>query len=223
MFYDRASAGVALARKLQGQSLRRPVLVLGLPRGGAPVAYEVARALKAPLDVMLVRKIGMPGQPELAIGAIASGDVIVHAPRVAHERINFDGVFERLVNQQRRELERREHLYRTNRGPLDLKGKTVILVDDGLATGFTMLAAIRAARKLAAASVIVAAPVASLEAADLVSAEADEVVILRTPARLSAVGEWYRDFGQTQDAEVCRLLALNRQDPTRATGSRISA
>ena len=173
VFEDRSAAGVALAQELQGRLLQPPLLVLGLPRGGVPAAYEVARLLNAPLDVMLVRKIGMPGQPELAIGAIASGNVVVHEPRIAREIPNLGAVFDHLVEDQRRELERREKVYRPGLAPLELEGKTVILIDDGLATGSTMLAAIRASRKAGAARIVVGAPVASPEAAELIRGEAD--------------------------------------------------
>jgi len=205
IFPDRAAAGVALGRELQRRLLTPHLLVLGLPRGGVPVAYEVAQLLKAPLDVMLVRKIGMPGQPELAIGAIASGNICVHEPRF--EKLIPTETFDRLAEEQHRELERRERVYRANRPPLQMEGKTVILVDDGLATGSTMLAAARAAQKAHADAIIVAAPVASREAADLVRAEADSVVILQTPEVLFAIGEWYEDFEQLEDDEVTRLLA----------------
>ncbi len=210
VFEDRATAGVALARRLKERSLQRPVLVLGLPRGGVPVAYEVARALNAPLDVMLVRKIGMPGQPELAIGAIASGDIVVHEPRIAEEYPGLAKTFDRLAQDQRRELQRRERVYREGLPPPDLKGKTVLLVDDGLATGSTMLAAVRAARKAGAASIVVAAPVASPEAVELLKAEADSVEIVEIPAMLFAIGAWYERFDQLEDAEVCRLLKLSQ-------------
>lgn len=206
VFVNRAAAGILLGKELQRRSLRPPLVVLGLPRGGVPVAREVARLLHAPLDVMNVRKVGMPGQPELAIGAIASGGIAVHEPRLARLIHNFDEVFDRLVEEQRRELERRERAYRPHRGPLDLKDKTVVLVDDGLATGSTMLAAVRAARKAGAAAIVVAAPVASPEAADLIGAEADRVVILETPALLSSIGQWYENFEQLGDSEVLRLL-----------------
>jgi len=211
IFPDRATAGVALGRLLQRQSLRPPVLVLGLPRGGVPVAYEVAQMLNAPLDVLLVRKIGMPGWPELAIGAIASGNILVQQPTLEQE-IPAE-TFDRLVTEQRRELARRERIYRGDRPPLELKGKTVILVDDGLATGSTMLAAVRAARKGHAGAIVVAAPVASRQAADLVRSEADTVVILQTPAALFAIGEWYQNFEQLEDNDVSRLLAgANHKD-----------
>jgi putative phosphoribosyl transferase len=213
IFPDRAAAGAALGRELQQRSLRPPLLVLGLPRGGVPVAYEVAQTLQAPLDVMLVRKIGMPGWPELAIGAIASGNILVHKAPLGKEIPA--AAFDRLAEEQRRELERRERVYRDGRPPLELAGKTVILVDDGLATGATMLAAVRAARKAHATAIVVAAPVASREATALVKAEADSMVILQTPEILFAIGEWYQHFEQLEDDEVTRLLArANRGNRT---------
>jgi putative phosphoribosyl transferase len=217
IFADRATAGVALGRELQRRLLGPPLLVLGLPRGGVPVAYEVAQMLKAPLDVMLVRKIGMPGWPELAIGAIASGNILVHKPPLAKE-IPAE-TFDRLAEEQRHELERRERIYRGGRAPLELKGKSVILVDDGLATGSTMLAAVRAARKAHAGKIVVGAPVASSEAADLMRTEADTVVILQTPVVLFAIGEWYQHFEQLEDEDVTRLLArANLNDLTTREG-----
>jgi len=210
IYADRAAAGIELAGEIVKRKLRGPVLVLGLPRGGVPVAYEVARALGAPLDVMVVRKIGMPGQPELAIGAIASGDVLVREPRLASEWMERAVRFEELVERERGELERREHAYRAGLPPLDLRNQTVVLVDDGVATGSTMLAAVRAARKAGAATVIVAAPVAAPEAADLLAAEADGVVILQVPAFLFAIGQWYERFEQLEDEEVQRLLKSAR-------------
>lgn len=212
VFADRSTAGAALAKKLMREHLRPPVLVLGLPRGGVPVAYEVARLMSAPLDVMLVRKVGMPGQPELAIGAVASGNITVHEAQMAAQIPDYHRMFERLAQAQRHELERREKLYRAGRPPLDLTGKTVILVDDGLATGSTMLAAVRAARAVGAATIVVAAPVASVEAAQLVAAEAERVVILEVPREMFAIGSWYEDFDQIDDTVVCELLARNRNN-----------
>ncbi|HVP34279.1 MAG TPA: phosphoribosyltransferase [Steroidobacteraceae bacterium] len=206
IFPDRATAGAALGRELRSRRLKPPLLVLGLPRGGVPVAYEVAHILGAPLDVMLVRKVGMPGWPELAIGAIASGNILVHRPPLGSE-VSAE-TFDRLAEEQRRELVRRERIYRGSRPPLELQGKTVILVDDGLATGATMLAAVRAARKAQAATIVVAAPVASREAAELLRAEADSVVILQTPELLFAIGGWYENFEQLEDDDVTRLLAV---------------
>jgi putative phosphoribosyl transferase len=187
------------------------VIVLGLPRGGVPVADEVARALNVPLDVLVVRKVGLPGQPELAIGAIASGDIVVHEPSTAMEFPQLARDFEGLAKIQRRELKRRERVYRCGLAPLDLKGRTVVLVDDGLATGCTMLAAVHAARAAGAAAIVAAAPVASPQAAQLLKSEVDNIVILETPERLSAISEWYARFEQIGDTEVCRLLELNRR------------
>lgn len=212
IFADRAAAGVALAQELQKRTLVPPVLVLALPRGGVAVGYEVAHALHAPLDVMLVRKIGLPGQPELAMGAIAAGGIVVHEAAVEEAFPDLSRAFDRLATEQRGELERRERLYRQGLGPLELTGKTTILVDDGLATGSTMLAALRAARKAGASATIVAAPVASPEAAARVRDEADAEVILETPAALFAIGEWYGDFEQVDDAQVCRLLERSRSE-----------
>ena len=187
------------------------MLVLGLPRGGVPVAHEIARALEAPLDVMLVRKVGMPGQPELAIGAVAAGGIVVHDRTLEREYPGIAAAFECVAAEERRELSRRERVYRAGLAPLFLEGKTVLLVDDGLATGSTMLAAVRAARAAGAGAVVVAVPVASAQAAALVGAEADELVILQIPAMLFAIGEWYERFEQLEDDEVCRILELHRR------------
>jgi putative phosphoribosyl transferase len=212
VFTDRAEAGVALAREVQKRHLQTPLVVLALPRGGVPVAHEVARVLNVPLDVMLVRKVGMPGQPELAIGAVASGDIVVRDRTLEREFPGIAEAFAGIASEERRELLRREQVYRAGLAPLVLEGKTVILVDDGLATGSTMLAAVRAARAGRAAAIMVAAPVASPQAAQLLRAEADEVVILQIPAMLFAIGEWYERFEQLEDAEVCRLLEQHRRN-----------
>ena len=213
VFADRAAAGAALARELQQHQLPPPVLILALPRGGVPVAHEIARALDTPLDVMLVRKVGMPGQPELAIGAVASGDIVVREAGLERDFPGITAAFERIATQERRELQRREQVYRAGLAPLLLEGKSVVLVDDGLATGSTMLAAVRAARAGRAARIIVAVPVGSPQAAELLAPEADQLVILQTPAVLFAIGEWYERFEQLEDEEVCRLLRLHRRDP----------
>lgn len=220
VFANRAAAGTKLARALKRLTLQPPVTVLGLPRGGVAVAAPVAKALRAALDVIVVRKVGMPGQPELAIGAIAPPNVVVREPRVADELSEYedlhDTAFERAASEARRELDRREQLYRAGLAPLDLSGRTAILVDDGLATGSTMLAAIRAARAAKAARIVAAAPVASPEAAALVAAEADDTVFLETPP-LFAISQWYGEFEQLDDHEVCRLLALSRGSPAPET------
>jgi putative phosphoribosyl transferase len=213
VFADRAAAGAALARELQQHQLPPPVLILALPRGGVPVAHEIARVLGTPLDVMLVRKVGMPGQPELAIGAVASGDIVVREAGLERDFPGITAAFERIATQERRELQRREQVYRAGLAPLLLEGKSVVLVDDGLATGSTMLAAVRAARAGRAARIIVAVPVGSPQAAELLAPEADQLVILQTPAVLFAIGEWYERFEQLEDEEVCRLLRLHRRNP----------
>ena len=211
VFADRTAAGAALAREMQQRRLPPPVLVLALPRGGVPVASEVAAALDAPLDVMLVRKVGMPGQPELAIGAVASGDIVVRDRTFEQEMPGIAEAFERIAATERRELLRREQVYRAGLEPLVLEGKTIVLVDDGLATGSTMLAAVRAARAGGAAAIVVAAPVASPQAVQLLAAEADAIVILQIPVMLFAIGEWYERFEQLEDDEVCRLLEQHRR------------
>jgi predicted phosphoribosyltransferase len=211
IFPDRTAAGRELGAALALRQFTAPPLVLGLPRGGVPVAFEVAAALHAPLDVMVVRKVGMPGQPELAIGAIASGNIVVRDPDTLRYMPDGGAGFDALAARERGELERRERAFRGARPPPDLRARTVILVDDGLATGSTMLAAVRAARQAGAARVVVAAPVSSHEAAALLGAECDEVVFLMVPPALYAIGQWYEIFDQTPDAEVCRLLELSRQ------------
>jgi len=160
---------------------------------------------------MLVRKVGMPGQPELAIGAVASGDIVVRDPTIEQEVPGIAEAFDRIAAGERRELLRREQVYRAGLEPLALEGKTVVLVDDGLATGSTMLAAVRAARAGRAATIVVAAPVASPQAVDLLAPEADAIVILQIPALLFAIGEWYERFEQLEDDEVCRLLERHRR------------
>lgn len=205
-FADRRSAGMALAKAMGRLQLPSSAVVLGLPRGGVPVAFEIARVRRAPLDVLVVRKIAMPGAPELAIGAIATGGVVVRESGL-EGRLRLAGIaFDELVRAERRELDRRERVYRAGAGPLDLQGQTAILVDDGLATGATMLAAIRAARKAGATRVVAVAPVASDEAAALTRHEADDTLYLKIPAHLDSVGEWYDDFHQLDDADVCDLL-----------------
>jgi putative phosphoribosyl transferase len=209
-FANRYVAGIELGAMVTRRGLRPPLTVLGLPRGGVPVAFEVARALRAPLDVLLVRKVGMPWQPELAIGAVATGGVTVRPPPGdAYAARISEGEFANLAARERSELERRERVYRSGRTPLTLDGRSVVLVDDGIATGATMLAALRATWKLRAAAVIVAAPVASREAATLLGCECSELVILWIPPVLRAVGEWYVDFDQGEDGEVIRLLDAN--------------
>jgi predicted phosphoribosyltransferase len=206
VFEDRTDAGRALADALAAWRGAGDVVVLGLPRGGVPVAYEIAIALGLPLDVLLVRKLGLPWQPELAMGAIASGGAVVLNDEVVRYLPQGSDALETVREREQRELERRERTFRGDRPPLEIHGRTGILVDDGLATGATMEAAVRALRKLGAARVVVAVPVASVEARARIAEIADEVVCLSAPAWFSAVGQWYRDFRQTDDAEVSELL-----------------
>lgn len=207
IYADRADAGRALAAALESHHGARGTIVLGLPRGGVPVAYEIAERLELPLDVLVVRKLGLPSQPELAMGAIASGGALVRNEEVVRYLRGRDDAFEAVRAGEQRELERRERDYRGDRPPLDLRDRTGILVDDGLATGATMEAAVRALKALGARRVVVAVPVASPEARDRIASVADEVVCLAAPMFFSAVGQWYHDFGQTSDEEVRDLLA----------------
>jgi putative phosphoribosyl transferase len=206
-FRDRAEAGRVLAQQLQEYSGRDDVVVLALPRGGVPVGFELARALAAPLDLFLVRKLGVPGHEELALGAIASGGVRVLNDAVVSELGLTPRDVERAATVEGRELERREQLYRNGRAPIDLRGRTAILVDDGLATGATMRAAARAVRLQGPSRVVVAVPVAAEQTCRELTAEVDELVCVKTPHPFLAVGSWYDDFGQTTDEEVRELLA----------------
>ena len=205
-FRDRREAGQVLADRLTAYAGRPDVLVLALPRGGVPVAYEVARALGAPLDVFLVRKLGVPGQEELAMGAVATGGVRVLNEQVVGALGIPPSVIEAVAAWQQQELVRRERLYRGDRPPPDVRGRTVILVDDGLATGSTMRAALAALRRQQPARLVVAVPTAAPETCDELRAEADDVVCATTPEPFDSVGLWYEDFSQTSDAEVRELL-----------------
>lgn len=211
-FADRAEAGQLLAGRLSGYANRPGVVVLALPRGGVPVAYEVARALRAPLDVFLVRKLGTPGHEELAMGAIASGGVRVLNATVVRELGLPSAEIDRVAAREQEELERRERAYRDGRPPAGVRGRTVILVDDGLATGSTMRAAVRALRREGPSRIVVAVPVSAPQACDELGGEADEIVCLMTPEPFMAVGLWYRDFTPTTDDEVRDLLARAARD-----------
>jgi putative phosphoribosyl transferase len=210
-FADRREGGLVLAAQLRRLADRDDVVVLALPRGGVPVADVVARALNAPLDVFVVRKLGLPGHPEFAMGAIASGDVrVLNEELLASypvSRADLDAV----TRAERVELERRERAYRDGRPLAPVRGRTVILVDDGLATGSTMQAAVVAVRRLQPARVVVAVPVGAWEACRALRAVADEVVCAFTPEPFRAVGLWYADFEQTTDGEVRQLLAASRE------------
>jgi predicted phosphoribosyltransferase len=215
-FADRAEAGRLLAAELASHKLAGDVVVLALPRGGLPVGLEVAKAFGAPLDVVIVRKLGVPWQPELAMGAIASGSVqtldheLIGALRISREEIDA------VIARESAEVARREKLYRKGRRALDLHGRTVLLVDDGLATGSTMLVAARYVRSLKPLKTLIAVPVGSVEACQRLRKEADDCVCLATPEPFAAVGEWYVDFRQLTDGEVQRFLEQGRL-PAKAT------
>ena len=206
IFRDRAEAGRRLARELARYARRPDVVVLGLPRGGIPVAFEVARALESPLDVFVVRKLGLPGQEELAIGAIASGGVrVVNADLLARLRVP-ESVIDEVAAREGRELLRRERAYRGPHGAAPVAGRIAILVDDGLATGASMRAAAKALRRLEPERIVVAVPVGAAETCAEFGALADEVVCAETPEPFWAVGNWYDDFSQTTDEQVRSLL-----------------
>ena len=209
-FRDRRHAGRALAQALLAYASRTDVLVLALPRGGVPVGFEVAEALRVPLDVFIVRKLGVPGQPEYAMGAIATGGVRVLNDSVVR-MLDIDSAdIEAITLQEQDELARRELLYREGRPAPEVGNHTLLVVDDGLATGSTMRAAVQALRALRPTRIVVAVPTASAETCEQMRSEADEVVCLQTPEPFRAVGLWYEDFSQTSDDEVRALLARAR-------------
>ncbi|HKG90593.1 MAG TPA: phosphoribosyltransferase [Gemmatimonadaceae bacterium] len=210
-FRDRTHAGQELARLLGAYAGRPEVIVLALPRGGVPVGYEVARALGVPLDVFVVRKLGLPGYEELAMGAIASGGVVILSDDIVESYGVTEAQLRAVTESERRELERRERRYRGDRPFPDLTARTVILVDDGLATGSTMRAAVAALRQEGPARIIVAVPVAASETCQALRAEVDAAVCVATPEPFYAVGLWYDDFSQTTDDEVHDLLARGTQ------------
>jgi putative phosphoribosyl transferase len=206
-FRTRTEAGKLLARELTAYANCQDLLVLGLPRGGVPVAYEVAKALDAPLDICLVRKIGVPGHRELAMGAIASAGVRV----LNYDVVSSLAISEQIINQvtanELQELQRRDRAYRGDRPPLNVKNRTIILVDDGIATGSTMRAAVTLLQQQQPHRIVVAVPIAPPETCEQLSEQVDEVVCLKMPEHMYAVGVWYEDFSQTTDDEVCYLLA----------------
>ena len=216
LFRDRVDAGRRLAGRLADYAGRPEVLVLALPRGGVPVAFEVAQALGAPLDVFLVRKLGAPGNDELAMGAIATGGVcVVNHDVVRHLNVPRE-VIDAVAAREQRVLERRERAYRGDRPAPEVEGHTVILVDDGLATGSTMSAAVAALRRQSPARIVVAVPVAAPQTCDQFRAQVDEIVCAATPEPFTAVGLWYQDFSQTTDEEVRDLLDRAAQRRQRA-------
>lgn len=205
-FFDRREAGQLLARELRHYANRSDVLILALPRGGVPVAAETAMSLKVPMDVFVVRKLGLPGQPELAMGAIASGGVRVLNEAVVEALAIPDQVIDMVAAREEQELERRERAYRDDRPRPNVEGKTVIVVDDGIATGSTMLAAVAALRKLNAARVVVATPTIAASTWEQIQDKADEFVAVIKPEEFYGVGQWYENFSQTSDTEVRELL-----------------
>jgi predicted phosphoribosyltransferase len=208
IFQDRTEAGKHLATKLMRYKDRPDVLVLALPRGGVPVAFEVAQALRVPLDIFLVRKLGVPGHEELAMGAIATGDVrVLNEDTIDYLGIPAD-VIDSIAEKELKELKRRERVYRGSRPEPDVKDKTIILIDDGLATGSTIRAAAQALRRQTPARIIVAVPVSARETCDEYRIGVDEIVCAVTPEPFFGVGQWYLDFSQTTDEEVRYLLAL---------------
>jgi putative phosphoribosyl transferase len=212
VFADRKEAGRLLAAELVEYAGRQDVIVLGLPRGGVPVAAEVARVLRSPLDVLIVRKLGAPGQEELAIGAIGEGGVRVLNEGLVRNLFIGREEIERIAAWEEKELHRRVVAYREGHEALGVKGKTAIVIDDGVATGATMRAGLQAVRAMGAAKVVAAAPVGAVDSVALLAQDADEVVVLETPQWFSAVGQWYENFGQTTDDEVREILAASRKE-----------
>jgi len=211
-FANRTDAGRKHATKLLDYVNCPNVVVLALPRGGVPIAYELARALHAPLDVFLVRKLGVPGNEELAMGAIATGGVrVLNSEAISCWDLS-ESIIDEIAKREQKELERRERLYRGNRPALDISGRTVILVDDGLATGATMRAAALALRQMRPLKIVVAVPVAPLETCEAFRNEVEEVICAITPEPFIAVGAWYSDFSQTSDEEVRKLLKQASRD-----------
>src|SRR5437764_13677097 len=218
-FPNRAEAGRLLGLKLSKYAGRDDVIVLGLPRGGVPVAYGVARVLRVPLDVFIVRKLGVPGFEELAVGAIASGGVRVLNDDVARALPNANEIIEAVTQREIAELQRREQEYRDGRPSPQIENRTVILIDDGLATGATMRAAVKALRQRGAAKIVVAVPVGPPDTCKEFEDEADEVVCASAPEFFQAVGQYYEDFSQTSDEEVRELLARAAQSQSGDRGS----
>ncbi len=213
LYADRREAGAKLARLLANQAIEPAAMILALPRGGVPVAFEVASALRAPLDVLVVRKLGAPGHEELAIGALASGGAqVINDQLVARLGVSR-AALEAAIARESAELKRRERVYRPGRAPLAVAGRTAVIVDDGVATGATVSAAVAALRSLAPVRVVVAVPVGATDSLERIAREADEVVCPAWRDDLSSVGQWYRDFSQTSDAEVVELLTRAAELP----------
>lgn len=211
MFQDRTQAGIALGNRIKELVKSEPMLVLALPRGGVPVGFEVARILKAPLDIFMVRKLGVPGHEELAMGALASGGVRLLDYEVIHVLAVPPSQVEEVTQTESQELARRSQLYRWAGSALPIAGKKIVVVDDGIATGWTMSAAIEALRKQGAREIIVGVPVAPQDVCRQLERRANAVICLHAPLQFLAVGEWYRDFSQTSDDEVRDLLVQARR------------
>jgi len=209
-FRDRPQAGQLLSKKLAGYANREDVIVLALPRGGVPVAREIARSLRAPLDVFLVRKLGVPGQEELAMGAIASGGVRILNQDIVQAMGIPAHVIDSVTSTEVQELARRERLYRGDRPAPDVMGRTVILVDDGLATGATMRAAVAALRRMKPSRIVIAVPIAAVPTRQEFAREVDEIVCLHTPEPFFSVGFWYDDFSQTTDEDIREMLEFEK-------------
>ena len=220
MFADRVSAGRDLGRRIAELGIGGSALVLGLPRGGVPVAGEVAAALDASVDVLIVRKLGAPFNPELALGAIAYGGVTVYNEELLRQLDLDETALDSIRARERKELERRERAYRGNRPPIAVEGRTIVIVDDGMATGATMHAAVAATRALAPARIVVAVPSAAIDAVQRLERVADQVVALETPEPYYGVGAWYSHFPQLNDAEVIAVLAAAGERESNATRRR---
>jgi predicted phosphoribosyltransferase len=207
MFKDRTEAGKRLANELSDYENRDDVIILGLARGGVPVAFEIAKEINVPMDVFLVRKLGVPSQKELAMGAIASGGIRILNDDVINMLRISDRAIDHVANEEQQELERREREYRGNRQKIDVKDRVSILVDDGLATGASMRAAVRALRQMEPAKIVIAVPVAAPDTCDAFKDKVDEIICLATPEPFYAIGAWYDNFSQTTDEEVRSILA----------------
>jgi putative phosphoribosyl transferase len=212
LFQDRQDAGRQLAQKLMQYAGQQDVVVLALPRGGLPVAYEVAKALRAPMDIFLVRKLGVPGHEELAMGAISSGGVRVLNSAVVEGLDIPERVIDAVARDEQKELDRREQLYRGDKPPVDIRGRTAILVDDGLATGASMQAAVAGLKAQEPKSIVVAVPTAATETCEAFEQQVSQVICVFTPQPFYGVGLWYKDFSQTTDEEVQSLLAESAQN-----------
>lgn len=206
IYLDRREAGAVLAESLKAFKNQKDTIILGLPRGGVPVAYEVAQTLRTPLDVFIVRKLGVPGQPELAMGAIASGNTVIFNEDIIHHLGISKTAIDRIIQAEKIELARREQSYRGKKPFPDLTRKTVILIDDGIATGATMRAAVKALRQMHPTKIVIAVPVAEKSTCKKMSEIADEVICPQQPDDFYAVGAWYENFSQTTDEEVRELL-----------------